>query len=59
MDSMDKVLGRFTTQDLQAGAYALFLNIMDIAALAAYIIHTANNDTVSRKTNNLRLFFRN
>lgn len=54
-----KYFGRETTNSRRSGwPLAVFFNIGDIAGLAACIIYTANNDMVSHKTNNRRLFLR-
>ena len=59
VDEMDKLLRRYTTQRrTNRWPLALFFNIVDIAALAAYIIYMANNDMLNRRTSDRRLFLR-
>lgn len=56
---MDQLLGRYTThRRTNRWPLAFFYNILDIAALASYIIYIENNKMLQRKTSDRRVFLR-
>lgn len=60
VDIMDKMLGEYTTKrTTRRWPLAFFFNILDIAALAGYILYTENNDlnTKSSKKHSIRRSF--
>lgn len=57
VDIMDKMLGQYSThRKTNRWSVAFFYNILDIAALSSYIIYTANNDILKKKSNARSLF---
>lgn len=57
VDIMDKMLGEYTSKrTTRRWTYAFFFNILDVAALAAYILYAENNklDTTSSKKRSIR-----
>lgn len=60
VDIMDKMLGEYTTKrTTRRWPFAFFFNILDVAALAAYIIYAANNglNTLNAKKHSARRTF--
>lgn len=58
-DTMDQMLRRYTSQRRSSRwPMAKFFNILDIAALAAYLIYYENNKMIKKKTAERRLFLR-
>lgn len=60
VDIMDKMLGEYTTKrTTRRWPYAFFFNILDIAALAAYILYAENNElnTTASKKRSIRRSF--
>lgn len=56
---MDQMVSRYTTHRRTARwPLAMFYNILDVAALAAYIIYFENNKMIAKKTNQRRNFLR-
>ncbi|XP_011699423.1 PREDICTED: piggyBac transposable element-derived protein 4-like [Wasmannia auropunctata] len=59
VDTMDQMVSRYTTHRRTARwPLAIFFNILDVAALAAYIIYYENNKMIKKKTNQRRVFLR-
>jgi hypothetical protein len=59
VDQMDQMLSKYTTKRRTSRwPLAFFYNILDIAALAAYIIFTEHNPQVVHKTDRRRLFLK-
>lgn len=59
VDTMDKMLGRYTTKrSTQRWPLAFFYNIIDVACLAAYILYYENNKKLVKKSYERRLFYR-
>ena len=59
VDTMDQMVGRYTThRRTSRWPLALCLNILDVAALASYIIYYENTKMLKKKTNQRRLFLR-
>ncbi|CAL1687546.1 unnamed protein product [Lasius platythorax] len=59
VDVMDKMLGTYTTRrQTKRWPLAFFYNIIDITALAAYLIYFMNNDMLHKRTNERRSFLR-
>lgn len=59
VDVMDKLLGQYTThRKTKRWPVALFYNMLNIAALAAYIIYMANNDMLKKRSNARSIFLR-
>lgn len=59
VDTMDQMVGRYTThRRTQRWPLAMFFNIIDVAALAAYIIYYENNSMLKKHTNQRRIFLR-
>lgn len=59
VDTMDQMVTRYTTHRRTARwPLALFFNVMDIGALAAYVIYYENNKMIDKKTNQRRIFLR-
>jgi hypothetical protein len=59
VDTMDKMLGRYTTKrSTRRWPLAFFFNMLDIACLAAYILYYENNKLLPKKTYERRLFYR-
>jgi len=47
---MDKLLGEYSAhRKTNRWPLALFYNILDVAALAAYLIYKANNEMIKKK----------
>ena len=55
VDTMDKMLGRYTTQ---RWPLAFFYNIFDVTCLAVYILYYENNKVLPKKSFKRRLFYR-
>lgn len=59
VDAMDQMVTRYTThRRTQRWPLAMFFNILDVGALAAYIIYYENNKMIKKKTNQRRCFLR-
>lgn len=59
VDTMDQMVTRYTTHRRTARwPLALFFNVLDVGALAAYIIYYENNKMINKKTNQRRIFLR-
>jgi len=59
VDVMDHLLGQYSTQrKTNRWPLALFYNIVDIAALAAYLVYTANNYMIKKRSNARSIFLR-
>ncbi|XP_076267092.1 piggyBac transposable element-derived protein 4 isoform X2 [Rhynchophorus ferrugineus] len=59
VDTMDKLLGRYTTKrSTQRWPLAFFYNILDIACLASYILYYENNKMIVKNSYERRLFYR-
>lgn len=59
VDTMDQMVGRYTThRRTQRWPLAMFFNILDVAALAAYIVYFENNNMIKKKTHQRRIFLR-
>lgn len=59
VDTMDQMVSRYTThRRTQRWPLAMFFNILDIAALAAYIVYYENNSMIKKKTHQRRIFLR-
>lgn len=59
VDTMDKMLGRYTTKrSTQRWPLAFFYNILDVACLAAYVLYYENNKMLVKKSFERRLFYR-
>jgi len=59
VDTMDKMLGRYTTKrSTQRWPLSFFYNILDVACLAAYILYYENNKMLVKKSYERRLFYR-
>ena len=60
VDNMDKLCTHYTVKrKTQRWPMAFFYNIIDIAALASYIIYSDNNPETKRETHNRRVFLQN
>lgn len=60
VDQMDQMLTKYSTKRRTSRwPLAFFYNILDIAALAAYIIFTQHNPQVTSKTDRRRVFLKN
>ncbi|KAJ8934490.1 hypothetical protein NQ318_012465, partial [Aromia moschata] len=58
-NTMDQMVTRYTTQrPTQRWPLAMFFNILDVGALASYIIYYENNKMIRKKTNQRRIFLR-
>ena len=54
---MDQMVSRYTChRRTQRWLLAIFFNILDVGALAAYLIYYENNNTLKKKTNQRRIF---
>ena len=59
VDVMDHLLGQYTThRKTNRWPLVLFYNILDIAALAAYLIYMANNYMLKKRSNARSIFLR-
>lgn len=59
VDTMDQMVTRYTThRRTQRWPLAMFFNILDVGALASYIIYYENNKMIRKKTNQRRIFLR-
>nr|XP_022906882.1 uncharacterized protein LOC111418576 [Onthophagus taurus] len=59
VDTMDQMVTRYTTRRrTQRWPLAMFFNILDVGALASYVIYYENNKMIQRKTNQRRTFLR-
>ncbi|CAH2102857.1 unnamed protein product [Euphydryas editha] len=59
VDTMDQTLRRYTSQRrCSIWPMAMFFNILDIAALTAYLIYYENYKMIKKKTAERRLFLR-
>lgn len=57
VDRMEQMYSRYTTQRQKfTWPLAFFFNILDVAALAAYIVYYENNQMTPRKTNQRKIF---
>lgn len=59
---MDQMITRYTTQRRtqrqQSWPVVMFFNMLDISSLAAYLLYYMNNDMLSKKTHQQRVFMR-
>lgn len=59
VDTMDQMVRRYTThRRTERWPLAMFFNILDVGALASYIIYYENNKMIQKKTNQRRTFLR-
>ena len=57
VDTMDQMVSRYTChRRTQRWPLAMFFNIFDVGALAAYLIYYENNNMLKKKTNQRRIF---
>ena len=57
VDTMDQMVSRYTCHKrTQRWPLAMFFNILDVGALAAYLIYHENNNMLKKKTNPRRIF---
>ena len=57
VDRMDQMVSRYIChRRMQRWPFAMFFNILDVGALAAYPIYYENNNMLKKKTNQRRIF---